>query len=235
MNALTHLHIHSEFSLSDSILRVGEIVDFAKSQGAEAIALTDRNNLYGALKFYKKARAAGIKPILGCDLTVRDSDGTDNQLILLAQNLKGFIHLCELVSFAYQYDQDHQGVAVHIERFTPTQCEGLLALSGGIDGDLARFLRRRDAQGAEKRAAFWQGIFPDRYYLQLARRSISTGAATPDANWVSPPLPPTSPVSRRRTITTCTRCASASATAGCAPTTSARAISRRNTTSPAMR
>ena len=169
MNALTHLHIHSEFSLSDSILRVGEIVDFAKSQGAEAIALTDRNNLYGALKFYKKARAAGIKPILGCDLTVRDSDGTDNQLILLAQNLKGFIHLCELVSFAYQYDQDHQGVAVHIERFTPTQCEGLIALSGGIDGDLARFLRRRDAQGAEKRAAFWQGIFPDRYYLQLAR------------------------------------------------------------------
>ena len=63
MNALTHLHIHSEFSLIDSILRVGEIVDFAKSQGAEAIALTDRNNLYGALKFYKKARAAGIKPI----------------------------------------------------------------------------------------------------------------------------------------------------------------------------
>ena len=148
MNALTHLHIHSEFSLSDSILRVGEIVDFAKSQGAEAIALTDRNNLYGALKFYKKARAAGIKPILGCDLTVRDRDGTDNQLILLAQNLKGFIHLCELVSFAYQYDQDHQGVAVHIERFTPTQCEGLIALSGGIDGDLARFLRRRDPQGA---------------------------------------------------------------------------------------
>ena len=169
MNALTHLHIHSEFSLSDSILRVGEIVDFAKSQGAEAIALTDRNNLYGALKFYKKARAAGIKPILGCDLTVRDSDGTDNQLILLAQNLKGFIHLCELVSFAYQYDQDHQGVAVHIERFTPAQCEGLIALSGGIDGDLARFLRRRDPQGAEQRAAFWQGIFPDRYYLQLAR------------------------------------------------------------------
>ena len=169
MNALTHLHIHSEFSLSDSILRVGEIVDFAKSQGAEAVALTDRNNLYGALKFYKKARAAGIKPIIGCDLTVRDSDGTDNQLILLAQNLSGFIHLCELVSFAYQYDQDQQGVAVHIERFTPAQCEGLLALSGGIDGDLARFLRRRDAQGAEQRAAFWQGIFPGRYYLQLAR------------------------------------------------------------------
>ena len=66
----TALHNHSEYSLTDSILRIEDIVAFAKAQGAEAIALTDRNNLYGALKLYKKARAAGIKPVIGCDLTL---------------------------------------------------------------------------------------------------------------------------------------------------------------------
>ena len=125
----TALHNHSEYSLTDSILRIEDIVAFAKVQGAEAVALTDRNNLYGALKLYKKARAAGIKPVIGCDLTIRDADGSDNQLVLLAQDHAGFIHLCELVSAAYQYDQDAQGIAVHIDRLTAEQCSGLIALS----------------------------------------------------------------------------------------------------------
>ena len=165
----TALHNHSEYSLTDSILRIEDIVAFAKAQGAEAVALTDRNNLYGALKLYKKARAAGIKPVIGCDLTIRDADGSDNQLVLLAQDHAGFIHLCELVSAAYQYDQDAQGIAVHIERLTAEQCSGLIAFSGGLSGDLARFLRRNDPAAAEARAAHWQRIFPDRYYLQIAR------------------------------------------------------------------
>ena len=165
----TALHNHSEYSLTDSILRIEDIVAFAKAQGAEAVALTDRNNLYGALKLYKKARAAGIKPVIGCDLTIRDADGSDNQLVLLAQDHAGFIHLCELVSAAYQYDQDAQGIAVHIDRLTAEQCGGLIALSGGLSGDLARFLRRNDPAAAEARAAHWQRIFPGRYYLQIAR------------------------------------------------------------------
>lgn len=171
MRFSTYLHVHSEYSLSDSILRIGQIVDFAKAQGAESIAITDRNNLYAAVKFYKKARAAGIKPIIGCDLTVRDRQGEDNQLVLLAQNYQGFVHLSELISYAYQLDHDNQSVAVRIERFTPEQCQGLIALSGGLEGDIARFIRRHHFSGACERAAFWQKIFPGRYYLQIARHN----------------------------------------------------------------
>lgn len=181
MSSSTYLHIHSEYSLSDSILRITDIVAFAQAQGAESIAITDRNNLYAAVKFYKKARAAGIKPIIGCDLTVRDQDGYDNQLVLLAQNYQGFVHLCELISYAYQLDHDEQSVAVHIERFTQEQCQGLIALSGGLEGDIARAVRQHNFTGACEKAAFWQQVFADRYYLQIARHNKPEEAEYIDA------------------------------------------------------
>lgn len=166
------LHIHSEFSLTDSILRVGEIVAHAKQQGAHSVALTDRNNVYGAVKFYKAARAAGVKPILGCDLTVRDKEGALAQLVLLAQHHAGFVHLCELVSAAYQYDQDAQAVAVDWKRLTSRQCEGLIALSGGMQGDVAQLVLQNRRQEALERIRHWQAVFGDRYYLQIARHGV---------------------------------------------------------------
>lgn len=162
------LHNHSEFSLSDGILRIDQLVDFAKKENIPAIALTDRNNLYAALKFYKKARAKGIKPILGVDLTVRDEDGNLSQLVLLAMNKDGFIRLCELVSYAYTKDQKNNEVAVDISRFTSLQCQDVLALSGGSHSDIFAFCQK-DLEKAIERVKFWQKIFDDRYYLQLSR------------------------------------------------------------------
>ncbi len=177
INAYTDLHIHSEYSLSDSILRIPEIIAHAKQQQAEAIALTDRNNIYGAIKFYKAARAAGIKPILGCDLSIRDYDGHVFQLVLLAQHQQGFIHLCELISDAYQYDQKYGEIAVNIDRLTTAQCRGLIALSGAMQGDLAVMIERGHVDEASRRAAYWQSIFADRYYLQIAKHGFSGESA----------------------------------------------------------
>lgn len=160
------LHIHSEYSLIDSILRVGDIIDFAKAERLDAAALTDRNNLYGGIKFYKKARAAGIKPILGCDLSVRALDGSVFQLILLAMNVQGFRHLNALISLAYEEDQIGEEVAVNIARLTAEACEGLIALSG-IEGDIAPLADSRSEAAA--RARHWQAVFGDRFYFLLSR------------------------------------------------------------------
>ncbi|SUO97107.1 DNA polymerase III subunit alpha [Suttonella ornithocola] len=166
------LHIHSEYSLIDSILRVGDIVAYAKNEGLESLALTDKNNTYGLLKFYKKARAAGIKPILGCDLSIRRKDGSIHQLVLLAMNAEGFKRLNELVSFAYEYDQLPGELAVNQERLTETQCEGLIALSGAMEGDIASAVISGDNEAAFEYAKHWQSIFKDRFYLQIARHGV---------------------------------------------------------------
>ena len=167
MSDFVHLHTHSEYSLIDGILTVEQIAAFGKAAGA--IALTDRNNLYGAVKFYKKARALGVKPIIGCDLTIRAADDSTYRLVLLAMNHQGFVHLCELISLAYEEDQQYGTVAVNETRLTPAQCEGLIALSGGLDGDIGQAVLARNLHEAQRRAAHWQQTFPGRFYLQIAR------------------------------------------------------------------
>lgn len=167
------LHNHSEYSLSDSILRIEDLVAYAKADGQTALALTDRNNAYGLVKFYKAARGAGIKPILGCDLSVRNAQGEIHQILLYAQNERGFRQLNELISFAYAQDQHNGEVAVNIERFTPAQCSDLLALNGGMAGDMAAALSANDKNLMQARAAHWQSIFADRFYLQISRSGES--------------------------------------------------------------
>lgn len=169
MPAYVPLHIHSEYSLSDSILRIADLGHFAAEQGLEAIALTDRNTLYGALKFYRNMRTLGIKPVLGCDLSVRDSEGAISQLVLLAQTVEGFRHLCELLSFAYTSDQKNGDIATNIDRFTRERCSGILALSGGLEGSVGRAVENGDFALAEARAKYWHTLFPGRFYLQVSR------------------------------------------------------------------
>lgn len=163
------LHVHSEYSLNDSLLRIHDIVAFAQTHDLTSIALTDRNNLYAAIKFYQCARRAKIKPILGCDLSIRDEVGQIHQLILLAQNALGFRHLCELVSFAYTHDQTPNEIAVDKTRLTAEQCQGLIALSGGEEGDVGKAIARGDRKHALQCATHWQKIFSNRFYLQIAR------------------------------------------------------------------
>ncbi len=172
MTPFIHLHCHSEYSLSDSILRVPQLGQFAQSQAMPAIALTDRNNLFAALKFYQSARKLGVKPIIGCDLSVRDEDGHISQLVLLVQNHEGFRHLCQLLSHLYLDDQRRHELAVNMDRLTPASCAGLIALSGGTQGDLAARLQRNDPAGAEARLRHWLGVFGDRYYLQATRLGL---------------------------------------------------------------
>jgi DNA polymerase-3 subunit alpha len=98
-----HLHVHTEFSLHDSTVRIPELMQHCAADGMAAIAMTDLNNLFGMVKFYKQAVAAGIKPIVGVDLRIANDDEPERpfHLVLLCQNTDGYRNLARLVSRCY--------------------------------------------------------------------------------------------------------------------------------------
>jgi len=170
-----HLRTHSEFSVVDGTTRIDELVQAAATSGQPALAITDLSNLYGAVKFYKEARGAGVKPILGADVWVQGlgSDDTSiSRLLLLVQNQQGYLHLCELLSRAWTENLvPHQ--AVMRWEWLAERSSGLLVLSGAqvgaSSGAVAQALIQNDLARAEELAHRIAAAFPHRFYLELQR------------------------------------------------------------------
>jgi DNA polymerase-3 subunit alpha len=170
MTQFVHLRLHTEYSLVDSTIRIKPLMKVAASKGMPAIAITDQNNFFGLVKFYKAAMGAGIKPIFGIDILLADEQGSDAlfHIILLCQNNTGYRNLTKLISRAYQ-----QGQVLGIPR-VPREwikefSEGVIMLSGGREGDIGQALLSGNQELAEKRLQEWLEAFPDRYYLELQR------------------------------------------------------------------
>ena len=170
-----HLHVHTEFSLVDSTVRIPALMQHCAEDGMPAIAMTDQNNLFGMVKFYRKALAAGIKPIIGVDLRITNEDEADRpyHLILLCQNNTGYRNLSRLVSRTYLEGQIRGEPQARREWLDSESCEGLIALSGGMHGDVGRALLNDHDDAARKLLAGWQAVFGDRYYLELIRTGRS--------------------------------------------------------------
>ncbi len=165
-----HLHLHTEYSLVDGLVGVKPLVKALRKGGMPAVAVTDQCNLFSLVRFYKAALGAGIKPIAGADLWVRNpSDGSKPyRLVLLVQDRTGYGNLTRLISRAY-VDGQHLGFP-QVERDWIAQAsEGLIALSGGPGGDVAQALLAGNRVGAEYLLDQWLGVFGDRYYLELIR------------------------------------------------------------------
>src|SRR5215204_2219537 len=99
-----HLRLHTEFSIVDGTNRIDETVKAASGDGQPALAITDLNNLFGAIKFYKQARGAGVKPIIGCEVMLQGVAGdvvAVSRVVLLVQNHRGYLNLCELLARAW--------------------------------------------------------------------------------------------------------------------------------------
>jgi len=172
MNArFVHLHVHSEFSLVDGSARIKPLVGAVANKGMPALALTDQCNMFALVRFYRAAMAAGLKPICGVDLLLRNPEDLNQpfRLVLLVQSNVGYRHLTELVSRSYREGQHLGRPMVDLCWLTRANCEGLIALSGGRDGDVGRALLAGNAVLAEERLRHWLGLFGDRYYLQLVR------------------------------------------------------------------
>lgn len=164
-----HLRLHSEFSLVDGLVRIKPLAAKVADMGMPAVAITDFNNFFGLIKFYKAVQGAGVKPILGADVLLSDQDeGTATQLVLLAADLKGYKNLTQLISRAYLEGQ-RQAVPIIDKSWLSTHSEGLIALSGGRGGEVGvALVSGRDAD-AEKALRQMMAIFPDRFYLELQR------------------------------------------------------------------
>ncbi len=167
--AFVHLRLHSEFSITDGIVRIDEVVARAAADGMPALAITDLANVFGMVKFYKAARAAGVKPVIGCDLWITNESERDkpHRLLLLVQSRPGYLRLSELLTRAWLENQ-HRGRAELNKSWFAAGTEGLIALSGAAQGDVGAALLQ-DRARAEQLAADWARLFPGRFYLELQR------------------------------------------------------------------
>ncbi|MGC1176846.1 MAG: DNA polymerase III subunit alpha [Candidatus Saccharimonadales bacterium] len=169
-----HLHNHTQYSLLDGLTKVPELVKHTKKQGMEAVAITDHGTLSGAIEFYKEAKTAGVKPIIGMETYVAarslydKEPGKDKQnyhLILLAMNQTGYQNLmalstiANLEGFYYRARIDHDLLSKHNE--------GLICLSGCASSEVGDQLRQGQYDVAKKTAQWYKKAFGDRYYLEI--------------------------------------------------------------------
>jgi len=165
-----HLHLHTEYSIVDGLVRVEPLIEAVARARMPAVAVTDQNNLFAMVKFYKAAEAAGVKPIVGAEVWVRarQCGAQRARLVLLVKDAAGYRNLSELLTRAYIEGQE--GGVPHLEREWLDEANaGLIALSGAQEGDVGQaLLAGNDALAAEL-AGQWQLWFGDRYYLELQR------------------------------------------------------------------
>ncbi len=165
-----HLRVHSEFSLSDSVVRVSELLAAAKARGMPAVALTDLNNLFGTVKFFREAVTAGIKPLVGADVYLENTADPHKpfRLLFLCQNIEGYRELCRLLTRAYVEGQ-HSGRPCIAKSWLKRPVPGLIALSGAHEGDIGQALLAGNAGLAATLARAYAEHFPGRFYIELQR------------------------------------------------------------------
>ena len=173
----THLHVHTEYSLLDGFCRIPRLISRARELGFNALAITDHGSMYGVIQFYLAAREAGIKPIIGCEVYMAPSsrhgrtsaDKNPRHLVLLARNAEGYRNLVQLVTrahlegFYYKPRVDKELLAQY--------SQGLVALSGCINGEVASLILEGRAQDARESALWYKEVFDD-FYLEVQRQPI---------------------------------------------------------------
>jgi DNA polymerase III subunit alpha len=178
--SFAHLHVHTQFSLLDGANKIGPLLEHAKGSGMEAMAITDHGNMFGAVEFYQKSIANGIKPIIGCEAYLApgrrsdrtqaprgdDIDGAGNfHLILLARNRTGYQNLCKLLTSAYQEGLYYKP---RIDKEILAEfSDGLIVLSGCLSGEIPRWLRQGRMDKACEAAEWYAKTFRDRFYVEL--------------------------------------------------------------------
>ena len=166
MTSFVHLAVHTEYSVTDGLIRIPDLVERAGALGMPAVALTDRANLFGLVKFYEAAQSAGIKPLVGVDMPYRGADGGRDRCVLLAASRAGYAGLLGLISRVHAGDREG-GFAER--QWILDAADGLIALSGAGEGDVGRALLGGDADRALRLADEWRRAFDDRFYLEVRR------------------------------------------------------------------
>lgn len=178
--SFTHLHLHTEYSLLDGACRLDDLLDRAVELGMDSIAITDHGVMYGAVDFYKKAKARGIKPIIGCECylasrgrkdKVHALDNERYHLVLLCENATGYQNLISMVSKAWT---EGFYTKPRIDRELLEQYhEGIIALSACLAGEIPRALIADDYERAKEKALWYNKVFGQgNFYLELQNHGI---------------------------------------------------------------
>lgn len=179
--SFVHLHVHTEYSLLDGVCRLDRLCSVAKERGQNAIAITDHGNLFGAVDFYKAAKKAGIKPIIGCEVyvaarsrfdKVHGVDSDRHHLVLLCKNEIGYQNLIKMVSSAWVdgfYTKPRIDKEL-LERYH----EGLICLSACLAGEIPKLIERNEMLRAREIALWYQKIFGEgNFYLEIQNHGIA--------------------------------------------------------------
>jgi DNA polymerase III subunit alpha len=180
VSGFVHLHVHSEYSLLDGAIRLGDLVERAKALQMPAVALTDHGVMYGCIDFYQKATAAGIKPILGCEVYVAPNSRRDRSthkkesnyhLTLLAKDAQGYRNLMHLASYAF-LEGFYYRPRVDLE-LLQTYHQGLIALSGCMSGQMSKLVLAGQLEEAEAVAKQYAGLFGEKnFYIEVQDQGI---------------------------------------------------------------
>ena len=169
-----HLHNHTHYSLLDGLSKIPELVDFVKSQGMEAVAVTDHGTMSGLVELYKTCNDAGIKPILGLEAYVaarrkEDHDPAHDKqrfhITLLAMNNEGFQNLCHLMSEAEIHGRYYKPRIDHA--LMEEASEGIICLSGCAGSEISEAIRANDLKRARELIDWYHGVYGDRFYLEM--------------------------------------------------------------------
>ena len=173
-----HLRLHSEFSVVDGTVRIDEAVKTAIANGQGALAMTDLNNLFGAVKFYKQARSSGLKPIIGAEIVVEGFSAASkhdggkepalSRMVLLVQNTQGYLNLSELLARAWTQNTARAQAVIKLEWLRELN-EGLVLLSGAQAGPVGQALVQGDTQRANDIARDLSSSFAHRFYIEVQR------------------------------------------------------------------
>jgi len=168
--AFVHLHLHSEYSLVNGMIRLPALVEQTRSNQMPAVAITDIGNLYGTVKFFNKCVAQGIKPIIGAEVYIENSDQVTQptSLVLLVQDELGYVNLSELLSLGFREGQAH-GKPILKKQWLAERCDGLICLSGGQRGELGNAVVAGREKFLDALIKEYQALFDDRFYIEVQR------------------------------------------------------------------
>jgi len=166
-----HLRCHSEFSITDGIVKIADYIEYAAARNMPAIALTDLSNLFGAVKFFKKSVDKGVKPIIGCDLWLENESkrNAPYRILTLCQTEEGYENLSKLLSKAYLENQYRERAEVKKSWLLNEFNRGLIILSGATYGDVGQLILQEKLDHAQEELIQWKNSFGDRFYIELQR------------------------------------------------------------------
>ena len=166
-----HLRLHTEYSITDGIVGIEQAVARAAADGMPALGISDLANLFGMVKFYKAARGAGLKPVVGVDAWIENPAERDkpSRVLLICRDREGYGQLCVLLTRAYLENKFRGRAEMRREWFENGAASRLLCLSGAMSGDIGQALAKGNADSALALAADWARLFPGAFYIEVQR------------------------------------------------------------------